>query len=117
MDLIFNLVSGIRREFEGKTYNKALLKNLYLAYNPAVEFDSFLEKAEEIFPKGNCGLTAVYLREKLGGGEVVKGFYNGQPHTFLLFESKVIDITADQFGGPPVYTGGLGNGWTTNKRL
>lgn len=106
------MVSEIRQEFEDRTYNKTLLKGLYLTYNPDVEFNSFLEKAEEIFPKGNCGLTAVYLREKLGGGEVIKSFYNGQPHTFLLFEGKVIDITADQFGGPRVYIGDLGSGRT-----
>lgn len=112
MDFVLNLVSEVRREFEGRTYDKALLKRLYLAYNPAVEFDSFLEKAEEIFPKGNCGLAAVYLRDKLGNGEIIKGFYNDQPHTFLLFKGKVIDITADQFGGPAIYTGDIGKGWT-----
>jgi hypothetical protein len=41
----------------------------------------------------------------------VRGTYSGYSHTFLLLGGNVVDITADQFDGPPVYVGPLTQPW------
>jgi len=64
-----------------------------------------------LFPKLNCGIASLYIQYKLKHGTIVQGFYNNIPHTFFLLGDNIIDITADQFGGPKIYTGKLKEPW------
>jgi hypothetical protein len=115
MSRLFELAAETRKEFENDSINRDLLGELYLAYNldPAIRenLDGFLEAAFRTFPKGCCGLSAVYLQHKNGGAGDVRERceYNGRQHTLYLpfcrIGNFVLDITADQFGGAPVYAG------------
>jgi len=100
-----------RKEFETGATNQELLLGLYRGYADVGDTLKFINKAKEIFPNGNCGLASLYLKEKLGG-EVVQGKYAKHNHTFLLVDGTVIDITADQFGGPKIYVGPLQSPWS-----
>ncbi len=100
----------IRSDFEAGVIDQELLVELYKGYKDVGDTVQFVTKAREIFPNGNCGLASLYLKEKLGG-EVVQGKYGKHNHTFLFVDGTVIDITADQFGGPKVYIGPLQFPW------
>ncbi len=101
-----------REAFEKQTIARPLLRSLYLEYDPNVrDIDGYLDFAEKIFPEGNCGLAAVYLKHLLGGGEILRGEYIIQPHEFLELGGVAVDITVDQFGGPEVYVGPLVPPW------
>ena len=110
-----------RREFENHQVDALLLQRLYEAYNPEVEDARlFVERGMRQFPSLNCGLASVYLRKALGTGKVINGKYLEQNHTFLLIENFyddaiVIDITADQYGGPPIYVGPVQAPWSLRK--
>ena len=111
----------VRREFENHQVDALLLQRLYEAYNPEVE-DSrlFVERGMRQFPSLNCGLASVYLRKVLGMGKVINGKYLYLNHTFLLIENFnddaiVMDITADQYGGPPIYVGPVKAPWSLRK--
>lgn len=101
----------IRGQFEAGTTDKELLVQLYREYADVGDTVRFVNKAKDIFPRGNCGLASLYLKKELGG-KVVWGKYGEHNHTFLLVADTVIDITADQFGGPEVYVGPLRKPWT-----
>lgn len=117
-DDLFAIAEEARLKFERGIILHEVLAKLYLAYNPNVEIKSFLKQAKDNFPNGNCGLAATYIKDKLGEGELVRGSYNGQNHTFIYVKGKnrLIDITADQFGGPPVYAGVLKKPWSLMPR-
>ncbi|MDP3882297.1 MAG: hypothetical protein Q8Q31_05460 [Nanoarchaeota archaeon] len=117
MDLeeIKKVAFEIRKKFESKQVDKEELKELYLAYHDVCCMDDFLEQAEKIFPRLNCGLTSVYLQKVLRRGEIIKGYYENNPHTFLLIDNlHIVDITADQYQGPEVYVGPLTSPWSLN---
>ncbi len=106
------LAKRVRKKFERKEILQEELEKLYLHYNPIRDITIFIKRALEAFPRGNCGLTSVYLRQFLPRAEIVRGYYEEQPHTFLLIREKiVVDITADQFGGQEVYVGPLCEPW------
>lgn len=111
-----NIAYEARRAFERGSIARYLLKSLYLEYNPSfLDIDNYLDFAERIFPKGNCGLATVYLKHVIGAGEVVEGQYIVEPHQFLTIGSLAVDITADQFGGPEVYVGPLDLPWSRRE--
>jgi hypothetical protein len=118
---IHNIAVAVRILFETNQVPKQLLKNLYNDYNSDIEdLDLFLERAKELFPSLNCGLTSVYLKDVLKEGKIVNGKYNENNHTFLLIENTsnntiIVDITADQYGGPKVYVGPLQSPWTVEN--
>jgi hypothetical protein len=104
---------AVRQEFEQGTVNPQILADLYHAYNPLEDIDVFLQRARALFPALNCGIASVYLQYRLKTGAVLRGSYDGEPHTFLdLGEDKIADITADQYGGPVVYVGPLQSPWS-----
>lgn len=106
------LAERARRDFEAGSIARPLLRRLYSAYNSEIkELDIFLDGASELFPRGNCGLASTYLKEMTGEGEVIQGEYGNEPHTFLVINGRVMDITADQFDGPAVYVGELTEPW------
>lgn len=104
-------VLATRRQFEKGAISNGELKNIYKQYNSVPNIRSFVARAKRIFPKLNCGLASAYLKSKLKKGNVVQGRYRNHPHTFLKIESLIIDITADQYGGPKVYVGPLRKPW------
>ncbi len=106
------VATAVRRKFEKGSVDKQELKKIYLNYNFIENIDVFMDTAQKIFPKLNCGLASVYLKNLLNCGDVVNGFYKNQGHTFLLINKMVIDITADQFDGPKVYVGHLKHPWS-----
>ena len=106
------IATHVREQFEQKKVDKEELKLLYLAYSPIEDIDTFLEEAQKLFPKLNCGLATVLLKKHFPEGEIMQGKYGDNNHTFLLLDGIVIDITADQYGGPKVYVGPLKESWT-----
>ena len=107
------IVSKVRKDFEQKRVPKSVLIELYSKYTPEVDATRFVEEAEKIFPKLSCGLTSVYLKHILGEGEVVQGTYEKHKHTFLkVSHGLIVDITADQYGGPRVYVGRIQEPWS-----
>ncbi|MCT7376303.1 hypothetical protein [Chelativorans salis] len=95
-----------RREFEAGACDRRLLGELYRQYNPAVgDSELFVTRALSIFPRLNCGLASLYLRHQLQAGEIIRGTFRSASHTVLVADAVLIDITADQFGGPAVYVG------------
>jgi hypothetical protein len=110
---IINVAIKVRKYFETSSIPKNELASLYLKYNPLVkDIDNFIEQAFILFPALNCGLATVYLLAKLQKGKPINGKYQSYPHTFLLLErDTIVDITADQFGGPRVYVGQLQSPW------
>lgn len=116
MATIETITFEARVAFEEQKIPRHILAQLYLAYNPDIkDIGSFLTQANNLFPALNCGLTAVYLRHQIGEGEIVTGAYNNQSHTFIALGDLAIDITADQFGGPPVYVGDLAAPWNRER--
>ncbi|WP_095149055.1 hypothetical protein [Pseudomonas sp. Irchel s3a18] len=64
------------------------------------------------FPRACCGVTSEllghYLNSKPSGSEAesVSALRDGTPHIWLVVDSLVVDLTADQFPGrPAVYVG------------
>jgi hypothetical protein len=101
-----------REQLTGRTCDPALLARLYSLYNPLADAEAFVARALDMFPRLCCGLASVYLRHCLGEGTVAYGSYEGERHTFLATRGCILDITADQFGGPEIYVGRLGLPWS-----
>ncbi len=113
---IQKVVQKARDDFENRNISSDLLCNLYLKYDSGIDIVEFLRQASEIFPKLNCGLASIYLRHILKEGEIVQGSYKMHNHTFLKIENLIVDITADQFGGPKIYIGPLKSPWSFKPR-
>jgi len=106
------LAREVRKSFEKREIPQEKLERVYFHYNSLKDIKTFIERALRLFPRGNCGLASVYLQQFLPSAEVIRGNYGLESHTFLLLdETVVIDITADQFGGPEVYVGLLKEPW------
>ncbi len=102
----------VRRKFESGKLEESRLAKLYDSYNPIPNTRLFVRSSVEMFPRLNCGLASLYLQDALKIGEIVRGRYKGEKHTFLLIDGRiVVDITADQYGGPKVYVGPLKSPW------
>lgn len=117
---IIRVAKKARNDFEQGTVSRPMLRAVvrlsFPEYPPYEVIDQYLALLEGIFPDENCDLTTGYLLEQLGEGELIVGTYDGNPHVFLgIFvglEKMIVDITADQFGGPPVYVGPMVEPWT-----
>lgn len=101
-----------RQDLESGTVDQELLRILYISYNPLSRSKLFIERSRTLFPSLNCGIASCYLKHLYGRGEIKTGNYKNNPHTFLQIKNIIIDITADQFGGPPVYIGKLKYPWS-----
>ena len=113
-DLV-EIAKEARQSFIERAIPKDKLKSLYLNYNSTDNIDSFLKKAERLFPKLNCGLASVYLKDKIPQAKIINGKYNTHNHTFLMLKNTVIDITADQYKGPKIYVGELKYPYSLNQ--
>lgn len=111
---ILQIAIDARTLFDNGRIAPASLAALYKAYNPTVRNPTlFAQRAIGIFPKLNCGLASAYLRRAIGRGIIVRGYYATHSHTFLLVDNNtIVDITADQYGGPRIYVGRLTYPWT-----
>ncbi len=108
-----SVADDARRAFETKSVDEALLAELYGAYADVGDTALFVKRALGSFPHLSCGLATVYVRHRLGAGTVVQGKYGKEDHTFLRMEDgTVIDITADQYGGPKTYVGKIAPPWS-----
>ncbi len=109
---------AIRQEFEQRVVDKALLVELYRDYAQVPDTEDFVKRAVMLFPRLNCGLASLYMQHRFGTGVITQGKYGNERHTFLMLGDLVADLTADQYGGPPVYLGPLQAPWhksgTTN---
>ena len=115
MDLVSleRQASEVREMFENRDISLSKLIELYQQYNSLNNTEEFVKKSSELFPKLNCGLASLYVRDVLKQGEVVMGKYGNERHTFLLLNDGIIvDITADQYDGPKVYVGPLRKPWS-----
>ena len=112
---IEKIASETRLEFENGKVDRNKVIDLYWRKNPANrKFDvGSLSSTLNIFPYNNCGLVSVYLESLIPDSKVVEGKYGLRYHDFILVqESIIVDITADQFGGPKVYVGKLRSPWS-----
>ncbi len=115
---LMNFLRQVRSAFEQKNIDQSLLCSLYLNYQLVKEIEGFIAHAMAIFPKGCCGLASLYIQHSLQRGTIVQGRYNNEPHTFLLLDNNmIIDITADQFGGPEVHIGPLRDPWKRGNKV
>jgi len=101
---------------------------------------SCVVRAIETFPGNSCDSASAELRRRIRYGEIVVGCYGKDDggyydeakkrwvaglmecgdryHSFLdvgetdVARSTIVDITADQFGGPAVYVGDLHEPWS-----
>ena len=117
------LARQCRADFEAGRVSNDELVELYGKYLPEQTFGLrlFLDHERGRFPANNCQPATVYLRHKVGYGEIDDGQYlvgnTLRPHTFLnvgqtvMALETIVDYTADQFGGPAVYTGPIMEPW------
>jgi hypothetical protein len=108
-------VIEVRAAFETGTYDEDIAVAAYQADAPVPDIELFLRRARVLFPALNCGLCSAYLRAVLGFGSMARTRYNGHPHTVLAVDNVIIDITADQFGGPPTYVGAVQPPWILDE--
>jgi hypothetical protein len=108
---LLDRVTSVRRALSSRECDPVVLARLYQRYNPVPDVEAFVGHALRIFPRLCCGLASVYLRHCLKEGVVTCGSYGDEPHSFLLRRDGIVDITADQFGGPEVYVGPLKAPW------
>lgn len=117
MNVLQKKVQHARIQLQNRKVSKSLLSKLYQAYQPIDDVDRFIERSFALFPHLNCGIASVYLQHIVGRGTVVQGTYGTNNHTFLVLEDgTIVDITADQYGGPPVYIGSLQFPWQIGSR-
>ena len=108
-----SIVEDDRRAFETKNVDEALLAELYAKYADVGDAALFVKRALGSFPELACGAATVYLRHRLSAGAIVQGKYDRENHTFLQMEDgTIVDITADQYGGPKTYVGKLQPPWS-----
>ncbi len=113
MKSVRNIAVHARELFDAQQIDTARLASLYQKYHFLEDITKFVAKGMKSFPHLCCGLASVYLREEIGFGQVVYGKYHSRRHSFLLIDGRlVIDITADQFGGPRVYVDALRLPWS-----
>ena len=113
MKSVENIAMRARELFDSRQIDTARLASLYQRYNSLEDVTKFVAKGMQNFPHLCCGLASVYLREEIGFGQIIYGTYHSHRHSFLLIDGRlVVDITADQFGGPKVYVGALKLPWS-----
>lgn len=103
----------VRERFEATNLDGEFLAKLYGAYADVGDVKRFVDQALKMFPRLSCGIASVYLQHELGEGTIIQGKYGSHDHTFLrLDDGTIVDITADQYGGPKTYVGELRPPWS-----
>lgn len=110
-----------RTDFESGAISVDHVLEVGRLYLPAGAIDMYGAEVPAIltyFPSMACDLASAVLRHRVGYGEVSEGSYEGLVHTFLnlgetaLGPETIVDITADQYGGPRMYVGPLTEPWS-----
>ena len=122
---IEKIASDVRRLWESGaiatekvafTYRSWLNRlNLQLSEEESIQL---VTEAIAMFPTGCCGLASCVLAEHLDNATIVRGYWKASPpcpHTWISVGELMVDITADQFGGPPVFVGPLEAPWSLEK--
>lgn len=111
---ILEIATATRRSFEDGSLDYELLAERFQQWFPKnndPKYYAELTKTE--FPAGCCGPASAYLRSEIGKGDITYGSYQNMGHLVLKISKKeIVDITADQFGGPAIYVGSLQYPWT-----
>lgn len=111
LDEIADIAIEARLEFIHKTINQRLLSALYRYHFPINPIHPHLPRLLQEFPNNGAQLATTYL-QYIFGGEITKGQYERHNHYFLTLPRNVIvDITADQFGGPEIFVGKIRPPW------
>ena len=106
----------VRRQLEKGNVDRKLLAKLYGDYADVGDVKSFIDQALEMFPRLSCGVASAYLRHELGEGVIVRGRYGLHDHTFLrLDDGTIVDVTADQYGGPKIHVSPLSPPWSLKR--
>lgn len=105
------IAKKMRKAFETQAIPSQELIDAYQAYHPTKNIKQIVQSSQKTFPHGTSKLTAAYLQKEIGTGTIVHGNYKGKQHAFLKVGKTIIDITADQYGGPAVYVGPLKAPW------
>lgn len=112
---IKNQAELARKDFIKREIDALLLREIYNAYHQVRDIKTFIYRSMRVSPNLNCGIATVYLQHILKKGTIVNGYFKNEKHTFLSISDYggpfIIDITADQFGGPAVYVGKLVYPW------
>lgn len=110
----------------------ALINRPDLSEAERKDFDRATALSLEDFPSTACQVATDELLHRIGYGRIVDGSYvvSGQGkidgywrHEWLdlgkteVAEHTILDITADQFGGPPIYLGDFQRPWATLEDL
>jgi hypothetical protein len=129
---ILAVAVSARHDFETKalelSYLQSLVKRelIYIAESYKDDLTSWIEQTIMTFPGDGCELASAVLLDRLQSGKIIYGRYVHEPigphnikksHTFwsqegtLSEHTLIADITADQYGGPPVYVGTMVQPW------
>ena len=132
-DEIMPIAIQARRDFDNKSVDVQYLKSLvekhlpYIAENYKDGLTQWIEQSVANFPIDCCEIGAAVLLDRVGEGEIAHGRYEREPigphnirksHTFWTQAETpgktalMADITADQYGGPPIFVGSLKRPWT-----
>lgn len=121
-----HLAKEVREEFTSRTIAPATLFEIITLHSPHIlaglQKQIALKACGSIincFPAYSCDGAAAVLRERAGYGEIITGSYTRyECHAFLgigataLGMDTIVDITADQFGGPEIFVGQIVPPWS-----
>ncbi|HVV67264.1 MAG TPA: hypothetical protein VHB72_04330 [Candidatus Saccharimonadales bacterium] len=113
---VYRVAKEVREGFEQRSFDPEVVWARYCSWVPdARHWDrgKFLDLANTSFPLGCCGLASAFLSKEVdvGYGQPEHIYYKSYPHTVLLGDIAMVDITADQFGGPRIYVGPMVDPW------
>lgn len=131
-DEILAVAIRTREDFEQKSLKVQYVQDLvikhlsYIAESYEAELTAWIEQTLSLFPVNGCEVATAVLLDRLRTGKIVYGRYEHEPlgphnirksHTFWTQSESnssnplIADITADQYGGPPIYVGTLIKPW------
>ncbi len=108
---IAEMAVDTRLELINRSVDMRLLAILHKQHFPLHQIRDILPQILQDFPQNNSTIATSYL-QFIMGGDVTRGQYEHHPHFYLTLPRNVIvDITADQFGGPEVFVGKIRSPW------
>ncbi len=134
IETILSIAESTRRDFEVGAIAVPHLVKVALINRPGLTEEELryvrvgATGAVANFPDEACQVATDELKHRLGFGEIIDGSYvvtdsggheSFERHEFLEVgrtdraERTIVDISADQFGGPPLYVGAWIRPWST----
>jgi hypothetical protein len=132
-DEIVTVATQTRHDFKTKALKIHYLQSVidkhlpYIAESYKAGLAQWIEQTIAEYPVNSCELATAVLLDRLQTGKIVYGRYEYKPlgphntrksHSFWSTSDPkneitlIADITADQYGGPPIYVGPLIQPWT-----